>query len=78
MSDSSASSSLTPVRNGVLALAYTGKCLPLQVLSSAAGYYIGTYDDAGPVTRESVQYFPTHQAAQQALSTGAWTQRDHL
>ena len=50
---------------------------PLQVLRSAAGHYIGTFD-GGPVTRESVEYFPTDETARHALETGAWTQRRHL
>ena len=62
--------------SGLLALKYVGERLPLQVLRSAAGYYIGTYDD-GPVSRESVEYFPTDEAARHALETGAWTQRQH-
>jgi hypothetical protein len=61
---------------GSLALASVGKRLPLQVLRSAAGHYIGTFDD-GPVSRESVEYFPTREAARHALETGAWTQRQH-
>lgn len=69
MSEPSASSSATAVRSGALALAWTGKRLPLQVLRSAAGHYIGTQDDEGPVSRESVEYFPTHLAAQRALDT---------
>jgi hypothetical protein len=60
--------------SGSLALISIGKCLPLQVLRSAAGHYIGTFDD-GPVSRESVEYFPTYEAACHALNTGAWTQR---
>ena len=76
MSVPSASSSATAVRSGALALTWTGKRLPLQVLRSAAGHYIGTQDDEGPVSpRESVEYFPTHLAAQRALDTHAWTQR---
>jgi len=63
--------------SGLLALTYVGKRLPLQVLRSAAGHYIGTFD-GGPVTRESVEYFPTDEAARHALETGAWTQRRHL
>jgi len=59
---------------GLLALAYVGKRLPLQVLRSAVGHYIGTFDD-GPVSRESVEYFSSHEAARHALETGAWTQR---
>jgi len=62
------------VPSGLLALAYVGKRLPLQVLRSAAGHYIGTFDD-GPASRESVEYFPSHEAACHALETGAWTQR---
>lgn len=77
MSEPSASSSATAVRSGALALTWTGKHLPLQVLRSAAGHYIGTQDDEGPVSRESVEYFPTHLAAQRALDTHAWTQRAH-
>ena len=34
---------------GYQALAYVGKRLPLQVLCSAAGHYIGTADVDGPV-----------------------------
>lgn len=62
------------VPSGLLALAYVGKRLPLQVLRSAAGHYIGTVED-GPASRESVEYFPSHEAARHALETGAWTQR---
>lgn len=72
--DSVATQSLTP--SGLLAVAYGGKRLALQVLHSAAGYYIGTFDD-GPVSRESVEYFPSHEVARHALDTGAWTQRRH-
>jgi hypothetical protein len=38
---------------GHLALIYAGKFLPLEVLHSAAGHYIGTRDSEGPVSRES-------------------------
>ena len=37
------------------------------LLRSAAGHYIGTQDDEGPV----VEYFPNHLAAQRALDTHA-------
>ena len=33
---------------------------------SAAGHHIGTQDDEGPVSRESVEHFPTDLAAQRA------------
>jgi hypothetical protein len=60
---------------GYQALAYVGKRLPLQVLCSAAGHYIGTADAHGPVSRESVSYFRSHHAAERALQTGRWQQR---
>ena len=62
-------------RFGQLALTYCGKFLPLEVLHSAAGHYIGTTDAEGPVSRESVQYFRSYQAARHALETGHWQQR---
>jgi hypothetical protein len=46
------------------------------VLKSTAGYYIGTATEEGPCSRESLEYWPSDTAAQQALSSGAWTQRD--
>ncbi|WP_459056959.1 hypothetical protein [Stenotrophomonas sp. PSU-St22] len=60
---------------GYQALVYVGKRLPLQVLCSAAGHYIGTADADGPVSRESVSYFRSHNAAEHALQTGRWQQR---
>lgn len=60
---------------GYLALAYLGERRPLQVLRSGAGYYIGTADEDGPVSRESVEYFRSFHAANQALTTGCWQQR---
>lgn len=75
MPTSSASSSTTATRFGVLALCYCGQRLPLQVLRSAAGYYLGTDDGTEPVSRESVEYFPTHAAAQLTLDSHTWTQR---
>jgi len=65
----------TRVAVGLLAHATSGQNLPLKVLHSAAGHYIGTFNDDGPVSRESVEYFPTREAASYALETGAWTQR---
>lgn len=63
---------------GYLALTFAGKRLPLQVLRSAAGYYIGTFDDHdGPCSRESYEYFPSRDAAATALVTGAWMQRPY-
>ncbi|SDC40453.1 hypothetical protein SAMN05192589_102120 [Paracidovorax valerianellae] len=70
----SADTSSQPTRFGCLALAYAGKYLPLQVLHSAAGHYIGTRDAEGPVSRESNEYFRSEAAAQQALERGGWSQ----
>lgn len=65
-------------RPGVLAAAH-GRCdLEVQVLQSAAGFYIGTCSDDGPFTRESVEYFRTRDLAATALESGSWTQRDYL
>jgi len=61
-------------RFGQLALTYCGKFLPLEVLHSAAGHYIGTRDTEGPVSRESREYFRSHAAAQRALERGGWSQ----
>lgn len=42
-----------------------------QVMSSAAGYYVGTRCDCGPYSRES-GYFKTHQEVEAVLRTGGW------
>ena len=63
-------------QTGYLAVKYCGLSLPLRVLRSGAGYYIGTGSDAlGPVSRESEEYFPNQSAADAALATGNWTQK---
>jgi hypothetical protein len=59
---------------GYLAATCAAVRLPLRVLRSAAGHYIGTADDEGPVSRESVEYFPSRAAAEAALASGQWTQ----
>lgn len=62
--------------NGLMASRYCGMNLPVQVLQSGSGFYIGTADDLGsPVSRESLEYFVTKEAADEALVRGAWTQR---
>lgn len=60
---------------GYLAFVCTGKRLPLQVRQSAAGHYIGTTDEGEPISRESADYFDSHQDACVALATGHWPQR---
>ena len=61
-------------QNGILAAA-AGYTLPLEILKSTRGYYIGTQCSAGPVSRESEEYFKKHDQAEQALKNGTWTQR---
>lgn len=53
-----------------------GYRLPVKVCQSANGYYLGTSDKDGPVSRESVEYFPTFDAASLALETKEWNQRE--
>jgi hypothetical protein len=55
-----------------------GMELPLAVYQSAAGFYLGTWTDHGPYTRESVEYWPTRTAAELALASGEWTQKPNL
>lgn len=60
---------------GYLAALSNGPKLPLRVLKSCAGFYIGTCTDEGPYSRESVEYWRESAAAQVALEHGLWTQR---
>ncbi|GEN23089.1 hypothetical protein HCU01_10380 [Halomonas cupida] len=60
---------------GHLAYRDLGLPLPVTVLRIGAGYYLGTLNDEGPVSRESAEYFTTHDQALQALASGSWTQR---
>lgn len=61
---------------GKLAQKWYGTTRQVEVLSSAAGYYLGTIDEQGlPLSRESEEYFPDHEAALAALESGNWTQR---
>jgi hypothetical protein len=48
-----------------------GRMPKLDVYMSAAGYYVGTYCDCGPYSRES-GYYPTRDAAQADLESGAY------
>ncbi len=61
---------------GKLAKEFGKLTLPLRIMQSAAGFYIGTSDEEGPVSRESVEYWPNECAAAVALETGEWTQRE--
>lgn len=49
--------------------------LELQVCHSGAGFYIGTWDNEGPISRESVEYYPSYEIAEEALKNSTWTQR---
>ena len=69
----------TPViktRTGELAWKYCKVRLPLQVCQSAAGFYIGTYGEDGPCSRESVEYYRKREQAETALKDDTFTQRD--
>lgn len=62
---------------GMLAQRFCKKTLPLQVCRSNAGFYIGTYSEDGPCSRESVEYFRKEADAHDAMRVGNWTQRQH-
>ena len=64
---------------GVLAEQFSGIQLPLRVMRSNAGAYIGTEhpEDGSPFSRESEEYFAAPEEALHALVTGNWTQREH-
>ncbi|MBE8178428.1 hypothetical protein [Leptospira borgpetersenii] len=81
----------TQIANGQLAEKFLDVQLPLQVLGSKAGFYIGTFleldltlemdempDFFGPVSRESEEYFSSAEEAQYALDKGLWTQKTEL
>ncbi|HBX54761.1 MAG TPA: hypothetical protein DEH10_05090 [Pseudomonas sp.] len=62
---------------GKLAFAQLNIKYPLQILKSGAGFYIGTADESGSISRESVDYYPSAEVAAQALDGNAWTQRSN-
>ncbi|WP_399477574.1 hypothetical protein [Xenorhabdus griffiniae] len=66
------------MKTGMLAAKLAGQNLPLQVLYSRVGYYIGTVNEEGPVSRESVEYFKSDKIASKALKQGNWTQREYI
>lgn len=68
-------SSTKTAQAGHLASLHGRPDLELEVLQSAAGFYIGTFSEEGPFTRESAEYFRKKESAEQALATGQWTQR---
>ena len=69
---------MSPQKIGHLAKQCFNVALPLQVCRSETGYYIGTvHPQDGPYSRESEGYFPTLEAAEAALESGAWTQLEY-
>ena len=60
---------------GQLAIKYSGLSLPIQVCESGAGFYVGTQNDTGPVSRESAEYFSNEEEAINAIKYHSWTQR---
>ena len=52
-----------------------GVTVQLEVLRSAAGYYVGTQCRCGPYTRESEEYYRSREEAERALREGTWTIR---
>ncbi|MBL8345387.1 MAG: hypothetical protein JNN03_08095 [Rubrivivax sp.] len=58
-----------------IAAAALGRPVPLEVCYSARGFYLGTYVDDEPYSRESAEYWTTREAAEAALAGGQWTQR---
>ena len=52
------------------------KGFEIEVLSSNAGFYIGTFDpEEGPNCRISEQYFKTREQAERRLANMSFTQR---
>ena len=60
---------------GKLAKEICGVELPVTVLESQAGFYLGTEDRGVPFSRESAEYFVTRNLAEAALESGKFTQR---
>jgi len=63
-----------PIGFGFLA-SQIGKHLPLTILNSRAGFYIGTKESGVPCSRESAEYFSSASDADNALRSGVWTQK---
>jgi len=63
------------MNHGYLSKKYCNLDLAVQVLSSNAGFYLGTLDEEGPCSRESAEYWRNRKDAEHALATGRWTQR---
>jgi hypothetical protein len=56
----------------------TGEVLPIKVLRSGAGYYLGTSSKNGePYSRESEEYWRSGKDAEKTLARGEWSARRH-
>ncbi|HBR2605987.1 TPA: hypothetical protein L9Q09_003330 [Klebsiella pneumoniae] len=66
-------------QTGFLAQKHLNVALPLEVMQSGRGYYIGTADleSGAPATRESNEYFLMKIDAENALKANLWTQKEH-
>jgi hypothetical protein len=51
--------------------------LPLEVLKSAAGFYIGRSKDGLPYSRDSVEYWKDKSEAEKALKNNTYTPRNN-
>ena len=60
---------------GKLAKRFCGVELPVTVLESRAGFYLGTQAKGLPVSRESEEYFADRKSAEAALKSDNFTQR---
>ncbi len=60
---------------GVLAKKLSNLELPLDICYNTRGFYIGTYCDGLPYTRESEEFWPRRELVAEAMQTGDWTQR---
>ncbi|MBE0614126.1 MAG: hypothetical protein IH604_10710 [Burkholderiales bacterium] len=60
---------------GKLAKEICGVELPVTVLESQAGFYLGTEEGSVPLSRESAEYYVTKNLAEAALASGKFTQR---
>ena len=58
-----------------IAYTFLGLILELKALKSAAGWYIGSSNCEGPVSRDSFEYYPSIYTARAALTACSWTQR---
>ena len=64
-------------KTGFLSELFDRQQREIKVLRSAAGSYLGTSDEDGPCSRESVEYWRSTEEARNALESDQWTQNLH-